>query len=133
MNTMKTCSVRDCGKPFIARGYCHGHYKRWQLGYKVNVPLKRVTGGTLHYRGYWMISIGGKQILEHRHIMQQHLGRKLKRLELVHHINGNKRDNRLENLEVIDCGKHTTLHHKGVPKPKLRGNKYYSNFCKRHA
>ena len=39
-------------------------------------------------------------ILEHRKIMQDHLGRKLEKFEVVHHINGNNADNRLANLEL---------------------------------
>ena len=41
-----------------------------------------------------------ERILEHRQIMEDHLGRKLNRSEVIHHINGNNRDNRLANLQL---------------------------------
>lgn len=53
----------------------------------------------------------GKQIRvkQHRWIAEQHIGRPLSLNEDVHHINGVKTDNGIENLEVIDHGRHTKL------------------------
>lgn len=57
------------------------------------------------------IWVDGKQVRVKRHrlIMERHLGRALSPDEDVHHINGNKSDNRIENLEVISHSEHSRV------------------------
>lgn len=55
-------------------------------------------------------------VLHHRVVVEIHLGRLLNSNEVVHHINENKRDNRIENLEVMSKGDHERLH--GLEKGK---------------
>jgi hypothetical protein len=47
---------------------------------------------------------------EHRWLMEQKIGRRLSRFEFVHHIDGDKRNNRLDNLEVVTPKEHATKH-----------------------
>jgi len=60
-------------------------------------------------RGYLLIFNGEKWVLEHRYVMQNHLGRALKSKEVVHHLNRNKSDNRLENLQLLSWSDHARI------------------------
>lgn len=68
--------------------------------------------------GYVRLWISKDQrVLEHRQIMEEHLGRKLGRDEVVHHINGDNADNRLVNLHLTtfseDIRRHNLANRKG--------------------
>lgn len=66
--------------------------------------------------GYVCLYVNGYNkkgnVKKHRYLMEQKLGRKLLQNEVVHHINGNKTDNRIENLAVMERGEHSKLHRK---------------------
>lgn len=86
---------------------------------------------------YKALKVNGKKVDEHRYIMEQILGRKLRRDEVVHHKNGNRYDNRPENLEVMRLSDHSRKHMSGVSKSDktkeklssaLKGRRVHSKF-----
>lgn len=76
--------------------------------------------GKIIRSGYWYIKDfshpkGGVQhyVAEHRIVMEKHIGRYLNKGEVVHHINGDIKDNRIENLRLYSSpGQHTRDEHK---------------------
>lgn len=67
----------------------------------MTLPLRRPNGsGYVNPAGYVERCVNGKKDFMHRQVMAAHLGRDLYPHENVHHINGDRSDNRLENLEL---------------------------------
>lgn len=98
---MTTCE--GCGKEFEARVY-KGIPSRF-CSTSCSSTRRRAGRGEelrwLNQQGYVILKqIDGSRVLEHRYVMEQHMGRKLEKFESVHHKNGKRDDNRLENLEL---------------------------------
>lgn len=103
----KKCSIRGCTCE-ATRGFrkdrkplCFKHYGRWlRHGDPKKLLIREYGSGHINKNGYKLITVNGRKILEHRFVMEQRLGRKLKRDETVHHKNGRRLDNFDSNLEL---------------------------------
>lgn len=77
-------------------------------------------GRTRTRAGYWLVRVGREHHLadvrgyayEHRLVAEQVVGRRLRKGEQVHHINGDRGDNRPGNIEVAASRAHHAVHHR---------------------
>ena len=96
----KTTLCKECVKPYVA--------KIITLRNK-----ERATGITYHDKGYqyvWDPTSPHKYKFAHRKIMEEYIGRKLTTEEVIHHIDGDKLNNKLENLVLATKRDHGLMH-----------------------
>lgn len=102
-NIGKASKNRIMPKGELSSGWKGGRYTTKRDGYVyIYAPenINAIKGG----KG------GGGYVLEHRLVMEKKLGRFLLKGEDVHHINGNKQDNRIKNLMLVTHNKHYKEH-----------------------
>lgn len=109
----------NCGRKISrAATYCRSCATKIQVKIPQNHPSWK--GGIIHSRGYVYIYSpnhprinNSYYIAEHRLVMEKYIGRYLKPEEVVHHINGIRTDNRIENLMLFpNHREHRLFHHK---------------------
>lgn len=110
-----------CHKPFVLRKpsskqrYC-GHSCAFRHIFPENIPVsktkavisKRADSRRNRGDAKWYVKRDGRH--EHRTVVENLLGRKLRRDEIVHHIDHNKRNNDPSNLHVMSQSEHARLH-----------------------
>lgn len=107
----RKCSVPGCNKPHEAKGLCEKHYIRARVNGDPSVTQRNtyaIGDKIINQSGYVRIFIGKDDehanktgwCLEHRYVVGRELRRPLLPDETVHHKNGNRKDNRLVNLEL---------------------------------
>jgi hypothetical protein len=78
-----------------------------------------VFSETINKGGYRVIRVNGVSHLEHRLVMENWIGRKIKKDEHIHHKDGDKLNNRIDNLILLTSKEHATLHRRQVKWLKL--------------
>jgi hypothetical protein len=101
------CDVKECNGTSLSEGLCQTHYRRKRRGepnWDRPIVRRRPHGeGHINEDGYRVITVNGRPKLEHRHLMEQLLGRPLKRHETVHHVRGGRAENRTDGpLRVVN-------------------------------
>lgn len=129
---MVYCSEIGCTNKIknLKFSLCNNHYV-YKIRHSLLKTKHRNKGGTgnISSGGYKRITVGGQRIFEHRYIMEVHLGRKIGKKEVVHHINGDKTDNRIDNLEVCTQSEHVNEHRSILLSSRKPIEKKYCFLC----
>lgn len=125
----------NCGqyKPHNAHGLCINCYRRIRRIRKPKFRKYRIKRVKYHgiYKPHFKYSDYNGYVFEHRYIMYLYLSilnnkvTYLSKDDDIHHINGNRLDNRIENLQLISRSEHAKISH-----PIIDKSSYYCNICK---
>lgn len=121
LNDVKLCAI--CNSPIESRRakiYCGTSCRNKGIAknrrdYKLEGSPTWKGGRKLDSTGYVLVkdpksTRSDGYIMEHRLLIEKHLGRELKQDEQVHHIDGDKTNNAIDNLSIMNKSDHMRLH-----------------------
>lgn len=135
----KACSVDGCERKAIAKGLCQTHRKYQRKGAALSkIPESRMGENNPKWRGGEVLRKDGRTLIyrpdhpypnfckiyvyRYRLVVEESLGRYLLPAEIVHHINGDPSDDRIENLSVMSQADHMRAH---LPEMMAKQGKRY--------
>jgi len=118
IRVFKSPCCKDCGKVIkrVTSLRCISCAKKGKNNPMFGKKPPNYNGGFSYRKSgsrkvcYRTIAVNGKNVVEHRYLMEKKLGRKLKKSEEVHHIDGNGMNNNLDNLIIMTHKQHQILH-----------------------
>lgn len=99
------CKIEECKNSNHINGICLYHY-----GFIPKNKFMKSWGNMKSSDGYNLGKYNGKLVKVHRLVVEAYIKRNLKADEHIHHINHNKNDNRIENLQIISRQEHVKIH-----------------------
>ena len=132
----QVCSLSECDRLHYGHGYCQLHWQRWRRNGDPRKLVRAPAGsGSVSTQGYRVRWRDKKLCLEHRLVWEAIHG-PIPEAHSIHHLNGDRLDNRIENLELLSASEHGKLH---SPSPYANENcvecgtpAIARDFCKRH-
>lgn len=109
------CAVSGCQRQQHCKRFCTLHYDRFRQHGDPNTLLKAPGGSGHSHQGYLRRTRNGVRVFDHRLIWEAANG-PIPAGHHIHHINGDRGDNRLENLQCLRAGQHMSLHQRGRPR-----------------
>ena len=88
------------------RLYVNGHNRRINMNSN-KIPWDRLQEN----QGYLFFTHNYKRIYVHKYMMELYLGHTIPMGTIVHHKNGDKHDNRIENFELLTWAEHARTHY----------------------
>lgn len=119
--------TKRMSKTATGEGYKKGEYRRFIRFHHQRV-IKNFKNKMFKHKGYIYLyapehpnPTQGKYIKRSRLTIENHIGRYLKSTEQIHHINGIKDDDRIENLQIVTLSEHNSIHYKDKSKNMCNG------------
>ena len=116
------CSIAECDKVAVKRGWCGMHYMRWRRFGRLENVRRPSGSGSIHRSGHVSLLVNGKRVYEHIVIAARALGHQLPAGAQVHHVDLNPRNNTSTNLGICPTDAYHKLLHRRLRALNESGN-----------